>query len=156
MALGSTSARQPAASANPFMAYNFCIEMGGILVGGFTSVDGLQVKNEVKTIRQGGVNDIEYKLPGQVVGSDLVLKGGVSAVDPLWNWFTAAAAGKVTRKNGTIYLLDNLGNTTVAWNFVNAWPIEWQGPQIDASQTLIATQSFTLAHEGIRKRGSGT
>jgi phage tail-like protein len=141
--------------ANPFMAYNFCVEVGGIVVGGFMSVEGLQSKNEVKTIRQGGVNDIEYKLPGQVTYSDLVLKAGMTAVDPMWSWYQAAMGGTVRRQNGSIYLLDDMGNMTIGWDFFNAWPIGWQGPGVDAGQTLVATQSFTLAHEGIRKSSGG-
>ncbi|KVO02242.1 hypothetical protein WL05_29055 [Burkholderia ubonensis] len=140
---------------NPFMSYNFCVELGGIIVGGFMSIDGLQSKNEVRTVRQGGVNDVEYKLPGQVTCSDLVLKAGLTSVDPLWLWYQSALSGMVKRQNGSIYLLDDLGNTTAAWNFYNAWPIEWQGPGLDAGQTVVATQSFTLAHEGIRKADGG-
>jgi phage tail-like protein len=156
MSNGRSRAGKSGPPANPFMAYNFCVEVGGILVGGFASVEGLQSKNEVKTVRQGGVNSIEYKLPGQTTYSDLVLKAGITAVDPMWTWYQAAMNGNVQRQNGSVYLLDDLGNTTVAWDFFNAWPIEWQGPSVDASQTLVATQSFTLAHEGIRKSGGGT
>jgi phage tail-like protein len=140
-------------SADPFMSYRFRVEIGGIVVGGFTSVDGLQSKNEVKTVRQGGVNDVEYKLPGQVTYTDLVLKAGITSVDPMWLWYQTCASGKVSRRNGSIYLLDDQGNTAVTWNFYNAWPIEWQGASLDASQILVATQGFTLAHEGIKKSG---
>ncbi|MCC4595916.1 phage tail protein [Xanthomonas campestris pv. phormiicola] len=152
---GGATGRRSGVSANPFMAYNFCVEVGGIVVGGFTSVEGLQSKNEVKTVRQGGVNDTEYRLPGQVTYTDLVLKSGITASDSMWGWYAAALRGEITRQNGSIYLLDPLGSPTVSWNFYNAWPIEWQGPSVDASQTLIATQSFTLAHEGIKRHSAG-
>ncbi len=142
-------------SADPFMSYRFRVEIGGIVVGGFTSVEGLQSKNEVKTVRQGGVNDVEYKLPGQLTYTDLVLKAGITSVDPMWLWYQSCSGGKVSRRNGSIYLLNAQGNTAITWNFYNAWPIEWQGPSLAADQNLVATQSFTLAHEGIRKSGGG-
>lgn len=155
MATGTNASRKSGPPSNPFMSYNFYVEVGGIVVGGFTSVEGLQSKVEVKTVRQGGVNDLEYKLPGQVSYVDLVFKAGITSLDPMWLWYQSSLTGKVKRQNGSIYLLDDLGEPTVSWNFYNAWPIEWQGPSLDAGQNLVASQSFTLAHEGIKKNNNG-
>lgn len=143
--------RKTGPAPDPFRAYNFLVEVEGMVVGGFTSVEGLGSKTEVKTVRQGGVNNMEYKLPGQISYTDIVLKAGITALDPMWLWYQAMLDGTVQRKNGSIYLRDNQGNTSACWNFYNAWPIEWQGPSLDASQTMVASQSFTLAHEGIKK-----
>ncbi|MFC5475558.1 phage tail protein [Paraherbaspirillum soli] len=154
MAIGS-SMLKAGPRANPFKSYNFYVELGGIVVGGFTSIEGLQSKIEVKTVRQGGVNDLEYKLPGQVTYVDLVLKAGITALDPMWLWYQASMRGEIKRLNGSIYLLNDQGRPTVSWNFYNAWPIEWQGPSLDAAQNLVASQNFTLAHEGIKKNIGG-
>jgi phage tail-like protein len=136
---------------DPFKTYNFLVEVEGMLVGGFTSVEGLESKVEVKTVRQGGVNDIEYKLGGQITCSDLILKSGIAALDPMWLWFQSTLSGKIIRKNGSIFILDDNGLPNAWWDFHNAWPVAWQGPSLDANQNLVASQSFTLAHEGIRK-----
>ncbi|MFC5743231.1 phage tail protein [Dyella tabacisoli] len=141
---------------NPFKAYNFFVEVEGILVGGFTSVSGLESKMEVRTVREGGVNDKEYKLGGQVSYSDITLESGITALDPVWLWFQSTLQGKIKRKNGSIYLLNDLGIPYVWYDFYNAYPIEWQGPSLDASQTLVATQRFVLAHEGIKKSQAAT
>lgn len=140
---------------DPFKAYNFYVEVEGMLVGGFTSVDGLESKTEVKTVRQGGVNDLEYKLPGQITYSDLVLKAGITLLDPMWLWYQSTLSGDIKRKNGSIYILDDSGNPNVWWDFFNAWPVQWQGPSLDAGQNMVASQSFTLAHEGIKKSLTG-
>ncbi|RKP46834.1 phage tail protein [Trinickia fusca] len=155
MRAGRGGSARTSSPVNPFMSYNFCVEVQGLLVGGFTSVEGLESKNEVLTIRQGGVNDVEYKLPGQVTYTDLVLKAGITSHDSMWLWYQSAMNGAVKRQNGSIYLLDDQGNITSTWNFYNAWPVAWVGPSLDASQNLVATQSFTLAHEGIWKRANG-
>jgi phage tail-like protein len=136
---------------DPFKGYSFFIEIEGLLVGGFSSIDGLGSSTEVKTVREGGVNDKEYKLGGQISYSDIVLKQGITALDPMWYWYKATLEGKIKRKNGSIYLLDDQGIPNVWWNFYNAWPTKWEGPSFDASQTMVASQSFTLAHEGINK-----
>ena len=156
MALGINAAaafaqRNLGLHLDPFKSFSFFVEVEGILVGGFTAVDGLESRTEVRTVREGGVNDTEYKLPGQVTYSDLTLKSGLTALDPMWLWYQSTLAGRVKRKNGSIYLLDDRGLPNVWWNFYNAWPTQWQGPSFDAGQTLVALQSFTLAHQGIAK-----
>ena len=156
MALGINAAaalaqRKMGVKFNPFKGYNFFIEVEGLLVGGFSSIEGLESSSEIKTVREGGVNDKEYKLPGQITYSDITLKQGVTALDPMWYWYNSTLSGKIKRKNGSIYLLDDQGIPNVWWNFYNAWPTKWQGPSLDATQNIVATQSFTLAHEGINK-----
>src|ERR1700756_7460 len=155
MALGINAAAAVVQRAgkhlDPFKAYNFFVEVEGILVGGFTSVSGLESKMEVRTVREGGVNNKEYKLGGQVTYSDITLESGITAIDPVWLWYQSTLQGTIKRKNGSIYLLNDMGIPYVWYDFYNAWPIEWQGPSLDASQTLVATQRFVLAHEGIKK-----
>ena len=136
---------------DPFSGFNFFVEIEGILVGGFTAVDGLEFSSEVKTVREGGVNNTEHKLPGQIVYSDLILKQGVTALDPIWFWYNATLKGRIKRKNGSIYMLDDQGIPNVWYNFFNAWPSKWQGPVLDASQSMVASQSITLVHQGIEK-----
>jgi conserved hypothetical phage tail region protein len=136
---------------NPFNGYNFFVEIEGLLVGGFSAVEGLEFSAEVKTVREGGVNDKEYKLFGQITYSDIVLRQGVTAIDPIWYWYNSTLEGKIKRKNGSIYMLDERGIPNVWYNFYNAWPSKWQGPSLDASQNIVATQSITLVHEGINK-----
>lgn len=155
-AAAALAQRQLGLKLEPFKAYNFFVEVEGMLVGGFSSVEGLESKTEVKVVRQGGVNDIEYKLPGQITCSDLVLKAGLTLLDPMWYWYQATLSGKIARKNGSIFILNDMGVPVAWWDFYNAWPVQWQGPSLDASQNLVASQSFTLAHEGIKKNLAST
>jgi phage tail-like protein len=160
MTLGINAAAAAAQRAgvhlDPFKAYNFFVEVESILVGGFTSVRGLESKMEVVTVREGGVNDHAYKLAGPVSHGDIVLESGITAIDPVWLWYQSTLQGSIKRKNGSIYLLNDMGIPYVWYDFFNAWPIEWQGPDLDAGQTLVATQRFVLAHEGIRKSQAAT
>jgi len=150
---GAATFTQRAAGINldPFKAFNFFVEVEGILVGGFTSVSGLSSKVDYLTIRQGGVNDTEYKLMGQITYSDITLESGLTALDPMWLWYQSTLNGEIKRKNGSIYLLDDQGLPATWWNFYNAWPVEWQGVSFDAGQTMVASQRFVLAHEGIKR-----
>lgn len=150
-AIAAAAQRYGGIKFNPFNGYNFFVEVEGILVGGFSGVEGLEFNTEVKTVREGGVNNTEYKLAGQITYTDLILKQGVTAIDPIWYWYNSTREGKIKRKNGSIYMLDDRGIPNVWYNFYNAWPSKWSGPALDASQSVVATQSITLVHEGIEK-----
>lgn len=152
----AAAAQRAGVHIDPFKAYCFFLEVEGILVGGFTSVEGLGSRVEVKTVREGGMNDKEYKLLGQITYGDLELNSGLIFLDPMWLWYQSTLNGKVKRKNGTIYLLNERGIPVAWWNFYNAWPCAWEGPRFDSTQTLVATQRFSLAHEGMVKSVAST
>ncbi len=50
---------------DPYMPFNFLVEIEGLLVGGFTEVTGLTVETETEDFREGGVNEYVHKLPGR-------------------------------------------------------------------------------------------
>jgi phage tail-like protein len=153
MALGL--AERLGAHVDPYLAHSFHVEIGGIVVAGFSSVDGLSSRMEVQTVREGGSLH-ERHLPHQIVCSNLTLSGGLIAWDPLWKWYGETIAGKIKRRNGSIYLINPVGVPVAWWNFYNAYPIAFEGPSFDAGQSAIATQRFTLAHEGIVKSGASS
>lgn len=136
---------------DPYGAYNFLVEIEGIIAGGFTSVTGLDITTEVDTIREGGVNDYVHKLPKWTTQSDLVLTKGQTDLDLIWNWYADVIAGKIERKNGSIYLLDDRGLPAMWWDFVDAYPVKWSGPSLDAKTSLVATEALTLTHHGLTK-----
>src|SRR5437773_2092002 len=91
---------------DPYGAFNFLVEIEGIIAGGFTEVSGMEISTEVEQFREGGVNDRQHILPKWTTQTNLVLKKGQTDLDLLWNWYADVVAGKIRRKNGSIYLLD--------------------------------------------------
>jgi phage tail-like protein len=53
------------------------------------------------------------------------------------------------RRNVSIVLFDQAANTVMRWNFLNAFPVKWVGPQFTADSTTLAIESVELAHEGL-------
>jgi len=49
---------------DPYLAFDFLVEIEGLVVGGFTDVTGLQREVEVQDYREGGVNEYVHKLWG--------------------------------------------------------------------------------------------
>ena len=136
---------------DPYMSFNFLVEIDGLLVGGFRKVSGLDITIDVETYREGGRNDWAHKFPGAAMQSDLTLEHGLTDIDALWQWHHDVSQGRITRRNGTIYLLDRQRMPAMWWDFRRAYPIQWSGPQLDASSNEVAVESVTLAHEGIVK-----
>lgn len=136
---------------DPYGAFNFLVEIEGIIAGGFTDVSGMTVTTEVERFYEGGLNDREHILPKTTKQSDLILKKGQTDLDLLWNWYADVVAGKVHRKNGSIYLLDPQGIPAMWWDFVDAFPISWSGPAFSSSNSTVAFESLTLAHHGLTK-----
>ena len=136
---------------NPFQAFNYWVEIDGLLVFGFSEVSGLDVSIETSDHREGGVNHYVHQFPGQVTHSNIVLKKGLTPFDFMWEWCYDTTQGIITRKNGTIMLMNEFNLPVMSWNFHNAFPAKWTGPQFDASQSAIAFESIELVHEGISR-----
>jgi phage tail-like protein len=128
----------------------------GNVVSGFTSVTGMHWQTEIRTVREGGLNDREHKLPGRSTCRELVFSKGVCAIDPMWDWYRATMSGHVQRMNGLVFLtsgspLASPKSILGTWHFAHAWPTELSGVQLDASQNVLAVQQMTLAVESISK-----
>jgi phage tail-like protein len=135
----------------PFGAFNFAVEIEGLLVGGFSQVDGLESDVEVEEYREGGVNGFVHKLPGHTSHANLVLRHGLTAVSTLWNWYDSTSRGVISRRNGTIMLLDRRQIPVMWWNFRNALPVRWSGPALNAQSDEVGVESVELIHEGLSK-----
>jgi phage tail-like protein len=81
----------------------------------------------------------------------LVLKHGLTDSDILWNWHQDVASGNILRKNGSIMLLDSAGEEQWRWNFVDAYPVRWVGPDLRAGSAEVAIETLELVHRGLSK-----
>ena len=144
MPLGTTS--------DPFMSFNFVVEIEGLVVGGFSEVTGLQVEVQTEEYQEGGLNEYVHKLPGPArYPQNLVLKHGLTDADTMWSWHQDVRNGIVHRKNGSIVLLNSAGEERWRWNFVGAYPMRWSGPELRAGTAEVAVETVELVHRGLAK-----
>lgn len=129
--------------------FRFWVEMHGILVGGFSEVTGLQSETEIEEYREGGENGYIHRFPKQRKFSTIVLRRGVSDSRVLWDWYAMFADGKISRKSGSIIMQQPSGEEMYRWNFIEAYPIKWNGPELNASRSEIAIESIELVHNGL-------
>jgi phage tail-like protein len=136
---------------DPYLGFNFVVEIQGLQVAGFTEVSGLQVEVEVQDYREGGLNTHLHRLPGPArYPTNLVLRRGL-VNDELWRWHQEVVQGQITRHNGSIILRDAGGKERWRWNFEQAYPVRWSGPDLRAQSAEVAVEVVELAHRGISK-----
>jgi phage tail-like protein len=136
---------------DPYFAFNFFVEIQGILSGGFSEVSGLQAETETQEYAEGGLNNYVHRFAGRTRWPALTLKHGLTPIDGLWLWHQRVVQGNVIRLNGTIYLLNEMRFPVLWWNFKNAFPSKWTGPDLRAGSSDIAFESIELVHEGLSR-----
>ena len=136
---------------DPYRGFRFRIEIDGITVGQFSEISGLQAETETEPYEEGGVNDFVHQLPKRTKYPHLTLKRGITDLDELWKWYQDVVSGKVKRKNGSVVLIDETGAEKWRWNFVQAYPVKWQGPDFRADNNAVAFETVELVHNGIKK-----
>lgn len=140
---------------DPYPGFRFHVEIDALLVAGFHAVEGLEVELETEEYEEGGVNHHVHVLPKRLTYSNLTLTRGVTDSDELWDWLAQSIHGPSERKNGRIVLLDSTGVEAAAWEFLEGYPVRWEGPEFSAAESEVAVEALEIAHHGIRKLDVG-
>jgi phage tail-like protein len=144
----------PGARTDPLAAFRFRVEIDdvlaprGVIDAGFTECSGLQAETDTVEYREGGRNETVLRFRGQTHFPHLVLRRGLASSPAFWDWYAAVVAGVVTRRNGTVCLLDGAGGIAISWDIVGAYPVKWTGPELRGETSALAFESVELAHAG--------
>lgn len=131
-------------------AFRFAVELDGLLVGGFSEVTGIHSETEVMEFVEGGLNTHVHYFPKQTKYPRIVLKRGMTQSSELWDWYDGVTAGKIKRKNGSVILLNQAGKELCRWNFFEAYPVKWNGPDLNATGGNVAIESIEIVHNGLK------
>lgn len=144
---------------HPFTAFNFKVIIdvpgisGELCAAAFSDCDGLEQTLEVKTIREGGNNTRQIRLPGPASFATLTLKRGMTANFDLWKWFALQLepGSANLRGTATVSLLASDGRTERA-RFVleRCLPIKLKAPTLNAKEASIAVEELQLSYENLR------
>ena len=129
---------------DPYKNFNFVIEIDGIALAGFSECTVLRVEVEV-------IESSVRKLPGQSKVGDITLKRGITASKELHDWLDSVRNGVAKRKSGAIILLDDARKPVVRWQFSEAFPRKWEGPNLDAKGNDVAIETLTLCCENLQR-----
>ena len=137
----------------------FLFEVDGQEIGNFMEVSGLEVEIGVESIEEGGENGFTHRLPGRMSWPNISLKRGITRTDNLLDWLNkssgeqfAASGNTLTRSSAAITLVGPSGKRLRAWEFVDAFPVKWKGPEFAADSTNAAAETLEIAHHGFRAK----
>ena len=134
---------------DPYVNYNFLVEIDGITRAAFQEVSGLDSTIDVIEHREGNDPTTPRKLPGMVKYSNIQLKWGMTDDTDLYQWHKDAIQGNLERKNGSIVLMNRAGEEVARWNFFRGWPTKYDAPDFNAEGNDAAIETLEIAHEGL-------
>ena len=130
-------------------AYNFTVEISGVNAGYFKGVDGINLEMEVIEFQDG--DDLFLrKRPGRAKFGDVTFKKGYIVTDDLQAWWRDCRDGKYDRRDISIHLNDNAGNTVRSWNLFGCWPKAWKVNGFDGKGNDVVTEEVTFVVEDMQ------
>jgi phage tail-like protein len=136
---------------DPYFAFRFEVQFDDIAVGGFSECSGLQLETEVFDYDEGGLNTHVRKFVTRTKQTNLTLKRGI--VDRvMWDWYYDLTRGDIRFRNGSVVVRDPSGdNVVMEWQFRDAFPSKWLGPELNATQNSVAIETLEICHQGLER-----
>lgn len=146
---------------SPLPAFNFYIALiedpsspmaalsmaSAFVMGGFTECTGLESEIQIEEIRAGGQNDRVFRFPTRANYASITLSRGVGFGEDLYLWHEEFLKGEGKRRNGLIFLANELRVPIKIWSFENGIPVKWSGPSLNATSSATAIEKLEIAHE---------
>lgn len=127
----------------------------------FQEVTGIESQFNLEEVAEGGENRFVHRLPRPAKYSNLVLKrGAVSQASFLAEWVGQTIGSglslPIVTQNLLVTLLDAGGVPSIAWGFVNAWPVKWQMSALDAQANQILTETLEFTYDYFERVNLGS
>jgi len=142
-------------TAAPFTAFNFSVEItinGGapLCAAGFSECDGLEMTQEVKTIREGGNNGVQVRFGGPTAYGTLTLKRGLTSTFDVWTWFEQAIADSSVVAQTEVVMFDQDGLTPiVSFALDGCRPLKLKAPPLNAKDGMVAIEELQIAYQSL-------
>jgi phage tail-like protein len=134
----------------PPVGFHFKVEFQGIGNDNdirFQSVSGLNVEYDTESIKEGGQNHFEHKLPTRSKFSDLVLKRGMLTDSEVINWVKKALFNREFQPAQIIITLLNEEHQPLkVWQVNNAWPRKWSVSDFNAGENSLVVETLELCY----------
>ncbi|GGH69125.1 phage tail-like protein [Filimonas zeae] len=136
-------------------AFMFNVTVGDFAGEGecsFQDVSGLNVTLGTEEVKEGGVNNFTYKLPGRAKYDNLVLKRGLITGSPIITWVNDAVSNFVFRpKLVKVQLIDPEQTPIITWSLYNAYPVSIKMSELKAMDNALAIETLELAYNFFRR-----
>lgn len=138
----------------PYRNARFLLEIDGIAIAGFSQCSIPENSTETVEYREGNDRPTPRKLWSLNSYGTLTLeKGTTDDSIELYEWRQAVEQGQVddARRNIAVVVLDEEGNPGPRWEFRDAWPTQYDAPDLDSSGNEVAIESIEIDHEGMER-----
>ncbi|UFH55816.1 phage tail protein [Spirosoma sp. KNUC1025] len=113
----------------------------------FQSVGGLNVEFDVETVKEGGENRFEHKLPGRAKYPDLSLKRGLLKDSSVINWCLNALKNRtISPVDINVSLLNEKHTPLMTWKVYKAWPRKWSVSDFNAGENSVVVESLDICY----------
>lgn len=114
----------------------------------FQKVSGLSVEYEVETVKEGGENRFEHKLPVRTKYADLSLQRGLLLDSNVLKWCLNAFENReFTLSDIQISLLNDQHQPLKTWSVVGAWPKKWSVSDFNAQENAVVIENLELSYQ---------
>jgi len=117
---------------HPFTAFNFTVEIvrddaaTPLVAASFAECDGLEMTQEIKTVREGGNNGAQIRLAGPAAFGTITLRRGMTGNFDLWAWFSDERARFLLRR---------------------CLPLRLKAPTLNARDGIVAVEELQILCE---------
>lgn len=140
---------------DPYPGFRFLVEIDSIVVAGFSEVSGLGIEIDTEEYDEGGINHYTRTLHNGTKHPNLTFKRGLTDSPHLWAWIRRAVEGRAKRHDGRVIMKDYEGEKGIGWEFLGAYPVRWEGPELAADQGAVAMETLEITHRGLDIHGGG-
>lgn len=152
---GLTTSRSQLDKEYPLASGQFTLKVDGLPPLFWSQIEGLSMKIEVESVKEGGWHwTAPHLLIKQVTYSPVKLTRFISSrspsiVDWLVRFLPPYPQPEWSRQSVYITALDVERNPLISWELKNAFPTAWTGPSLDATGTGALKESVEIQHCGI-------
>jgi phage tail-like protein len=117
----------------------------------FQEVSGIGSQIDTESYAEGGENRFVHQLPKAVKHPKLVLKRGIAPDDsPLVKWCKSILENGFSKsiepKLIHVMLLNEKGEAARMWSFADAYPVNWEVENFNATKNAVAIEKIELAY----------
>ena len=135
----------------PLPAYNYRVDIGTTTIA-FSEVSGLEMAFDTITYAEslnsaGKPGPNFMYMPGLSKAVNITLKKGyvkAKSMSALYSWINSIALNRVEKKDITVHLCDEKGDSVVRWKVIDAFPTKLTAPTFSATATEVAIESMEL------------
>ena len=160
----------PGIRSDPFPGFNFQVVLiddssklataltavSVVMGGSFSECSGLEGTLQLEEYPEGGENRFVHKFATRMTYANISLRRGITFSEDLWNWHFDYVNGRGKRRDGMIFLKNELQIPLKMWVWRAGLPVKWSGPTFNATQNAVAIEGLEIAHQGLELVSPGS